>query len=166
MPSEQHKTLYTKDTVTHGMKTAGAALLQIVVPFEVPQAYDQHSTIRLCQVPSNFVIVKGAITSAGLSTDLTANLGLYETAEDGGAEVDDDLFITGGAALNTAGSYPIDQIAVADQGKAVWELADGVDDYDCDSSKRQAFDVVLKVVASGDTADEKCVFKMLLARKS
>jgi hypothetical protein len=163
MASVQHVTEYDKRD--KGIKVAGTDLLQIIVPFVVDTDYDDGSTIRLCQVPSNFVIVEGAVTSKTDSSSLVADLGIYETAENGGDEIDGDMLFDG-KSLNSSATSDIDEIAVADQGKAIWELADDNGSEDYDASTRQVFDVVLTVKTAATSSDETCVLKMLLARKS
>jgi hypothetical protein len=163
MPSVQQITEYSDRD--HGVKFSGTDLLQIIVPFEVSTDYSATSIIRLCRIPSNFVIVEGAITSKTDSSSLVANLGLYETPDNGGTLIEANTFLNG-AALNSSADHAIDQIAIADQGKAVWELADGVTGFSYVASSRQNFDVVLTVTTAATSADEVCVLKMLLARKS
>lgn len=58
-----------------------------------PAADDSANSIgRFCRVPSNATNIRLQISAADATTAGAINLGVYDTAEDGGAVVDADLF--------------------------------------------------------------------------
>lgn len=115
----------------------GAPLLSMVATLAVAAGDDDTSVYRFCRLPSNAVIMKIDLFNDAITAGTDYNLGLYQTAANGGADADENLF--GDAIdLSSARVAPLDAThEILDINKAekrVWELlglsADSGREYD------------------------------------
>lgn len=102
-------------------------------------AAEAASTYRFCRVPSNARISQVLMTAADFTTAGAVNIGLYQTAENGGAVVDADLFasaldMSGGPYKHLDVTYESGEYTVAESEKPLWEVlglsADSNREYD------------------------------------
>ena len=112
-------------------------LIVAVGTLEVAAADDNNSVYRLARVPSGARIHRIELLTDAITGGTDYNLGLYKTAINGGAVVDDNLF--GDALdLSSGNTVPVevtfDQLDKADIEKRVWTLlglsADPHTEYD------------------------------------
>jgi hypothetical protein len=94
MPIENRKTaaLTAEDLAGERIASAGRVLLGDTATIEVAAADDDGSVYRLLRVPSNAVLTNIDIASDALGTGASYDVGIYETASNGGVEVDKDEF--------------------------------------------------------------------------
>lgn len=113
-------------------------LFESVGTLESSAADDIGSTYNLCQIPSSARISDVLLTCDSLGTAGAANIGVYETTENGGAVVDADLFASAQvltsaldktSVLHESGVFGKDEVE-----KRLWEVlglsADPKKDYD------------------------------------
>lgn len=87
----------------------------------------QNDTIRLVRVPSNARISQVLISAADASTAGAVNVGIWQTAENGSAVVDADLFasaldLSGGPHENLDITFESDEYTYAESAKPLWEV--------------------------------------------
>ena len=87
----------------------------------------QNSIHRFCRVPSNARISQVLFSTGDATTAGAINLGVYQTAENGGAVVDADLFVsaldlTGGPFNNLDATYESGEYTYAESVKPLWEV--------------------------------------------
>lgn len=152
----------TDNTPKSAITVAGSDSLFVLARATITNGNSSGSIYRIAEVPSNFVPVGGEVTCAALTGLDDVDLGLYETAEHGGAVISvnalaDALDVTSALAPG-AGLSPIENIAIANQGKALYSLASDV------SSERQAYTLAITInknaAATGDI-----VVKLWLVRR-
>jgi hypothetical protein len=152
-------------TPVHAIKAAGTDTLQIVAKITLDQDTAVNYKVAVCEVPSNFVIVGGSLEMDGAATG-NVDLGLFETEEHGDTEIDGDMFIDN-QDVTTAGSTSVlSNVALADQDKTIYELANKVATFDYGSASRQAFVLGLTVKTMIQAADSVSILRVNLARKS
>jgi hypothetical protein len=121
----------------------GASVLKEVAGLVTPAADDSQNAIhRFVRVPSNARISQVLLGAADATTAGAYNFGVYQTAENGGAVVDADLF---GSAVDLANAadavegymditYESKEYTFAESIKPLWEVlglsADPQRDYD------------------------------------
>lgn len=96
------------------------------------------STYRLARVPSNARVSQVILSCDAFDTTGAADVGIYQTAQNGGAVVDADFFASGvvltTALPNTAVTHESGVFGVEDVEKPLWEAlglsADPMRDYD------------------------------------
>lgn len=104
----------------------GGILRTAVATVEVAAADDDGSVYRFFRLPSNARVVSARIYNDAITGGTAYELGLYQTAANGGAVVDADVY---GSAISMASARvsPLDALFEAlniDQGeKRVWENA-------------------------------------------
>jgi hypothetical protein len=86
-----------------------------------------NSIHRFVRVPSNARISQLLFSTADATTAGAINIGVYQTAENGGAVVDADLFasavdLTGGPMLNLDVTYESGEYTYAESVKPLWEV--------------------------------------------
>lgn len=87
--------------VLNSPQNGGAGIVRCVTGLVTPAADDSANSIhRFVRVPSNARIFAIDFSSADATTAGAFNLGLYQTAENGGAVVDADLFASAFALTN------------------------------------------------------------------
>jgi len=100
---------------------------------------DATSVFRFCRVPSNARVSQVLLTTGDATTAGNINVGLYQTADNGGAVVDADLFtsalaLTGGPFANSDITYESGEYTEAESVKPLWEVlgltSDPKRDYD------------------------------------
>ena len=105
---------------------------------EVAAADDDNSVYRMLRLPSNACIKELNILNDAITGGSDYNLGVYQTAENGGAVVDDNLF-SDAISMVTARTLPLNAlfeagIDIANSDTRLWELlglsADPQRDYD------------------------------------
>lgn len=134
----------TPPLISHGR------LRSQVAKKEIAAADDNATVVRLFRVWSGWRIERIWLASDALATGATADVGVYQTAENGGAAVDDDEFasavVTSSAIALTdvtyeAGATEIDKIEMA-----LWERIGLTED-----SKRW-YDIALTLDGAGTAA--------------
>ncbi len=159
-------TTYKKSTSNipvDAIHAGGADHLTIVARGTITNGNTSASIYRIAEIPSNFVPVGGEITCAAITGIDDADLGLYETDEHGGAVISvnalaDALDLTGALALGN-GLSPVKDIALADQGKALYLLASDV------SSERQAYVLALTINKNASATGDFIVRLNLVRRE-
>lgn len=110
-------------------------------PGVVASAADDEATsvYRFCRVPSNACIFSVLYSGADASSAGAINVGIYQTADNGGAVVDADLFasafaLTNGPDHNTELAFESGEYTLAESVKPLWEVlglsSDPCIDYD------------------------------------
>lgn len=116
-----------------------AAALREVASIITPAADDTQASIgRFFRVPSNARVSQLLWSSADATTAGVVSVGLYQTAENGGAVVDADLFATldlaGGPYNNLDITFESGEYTYAESEKPLWEVlgltADPQREYD------------------------------------
>uniref|UniRef100_A0A6M3LVL1 Putative structural protein n=1 Tax=viral metagenome TaxID=1070528 RepID=A0A6M3LVL1_9ZZZZ len=97
----------------------GGKVIAIAGNFETLAADDIDVIYRLCRVPANAVILQMELNCDAIAGFTDANVGLYDTLEQGGAVKDYDCFLDGkdisagyalGSEINCLETLPIDEI--------------------------------------------------------
>lgn len=110
-------------------------------PGVVTSAADDEATsiYRFCRVPSNACVFSVLYSGADATTAGNIDIGVYQTAENGGAVVDADLFasafaLTAGPDHNTELVFESGQYTIAESVMPLWQAlglsSDPVRDYD------------------------------------
>lgn len=107
------------------------------------------SVFRYCRVPSNARISAVLLCTGDATTAGNINIGIWQTADNGGAVVDADLFasalaLTGGPFYNSDQTYESGEYTFAESVKPLWEVlgltADPNREYDVASEITTTFD--------------------------
>jgi hypothetical protein len=139
---------------------AGGRLLESCGTIAPAAAAEANSTYRVCRVPSNARISQVLISAADFTTAGAINVGLYDTADNGGAVVDADLFASAypmqsGPYTNSDITHESGEYTVVEAEKPLWEVlglsADPCKEYDVAATVSTAFD-------GGQTMHLKCRF--------
>lgn len=85
------------------------------------------SKYRICEIPSNAKLSEILVSCQDLGTTTAADIGIYETTENGGAVVDADRFASGlslssGALSKVESLFESGVLALADMEKPLWEM--------------------------------------------
>lgn len=93
---------------------------------EVAADDNDNSVYRMTRVPSNACIKELNVLNDAITGGSNYDLGVYETAENGGAAVDADRFASG-IDMSTARTLPLNAIYeagldIADGDKRLWEI--------------------------------------------
>jgi hypothetical protein len=117
-----------------------AAVVKEVAGLVTNAADDSANSIhRFCRLPSNARVSQVLFSTGDATTAGAINLGVYQTAENGGAVVDADLFgsaidLTGGPFSNVDVTYESGEYTVAESIMPLWQVlgltADSQRDYD------------------------------------
>ena len=146
------------DAVTVG----GADMLYVLASFPITNGDSIASIYRIAEIPSNYIPVGGEITCDAITSVNDADLGLYETTENGGAVIDVDALMDGGdlssALAPGSGLSPISAVTIANQDAALYTLASDV------SSERQAYTLALTINAAA-TATGTVIVRLILVRR-
>lgn len=110
-------------------------------------AAEAASTYRFLRLPSNCRVSEILVKNAAFTTGGAIDIGLYETAENGGAVVDADLFAS--AQVMTAAqdfankTYESTEYTLAESEKMLWQVlglaTDPCKDYDLAATVTTAF---------------------------
>jgi hypothetical protein len=93
-----------------------------------PAADDEATSIfRFCRVPSNLCVHSVLYSGADATTAGAIDLGIYQTADNGGAVVDADLFasafaLTAGPDHNTELAFESGQYTLAESVTPLWQV--------------------------------------------
>jgi len=133
----------TDNTPIDAVTVGGADSLTVVAKGTITNGNSSTSIYRLAEIPSNYIPVGGEITCDAITGIDDADLGLYETAEHGGAVIDVDALVDGGnlssALAPGSGLSPISAVTIANQNAALYTLASDV------SGERQAYVLALTI---------------------
>jgi hypothetical protein len=104
----------------------GAPLKEWIETLEVTSGDSSASVYRFFRIPSWTRVSELIADTDDIGTTTTADLGLYKTAQDGGAVVDADFFASalvwnGGALANQQVVHESAVIDAANYGKRIWE---------------------------------------------
>jgi len=156
----QYKT--TDNTPADAIRVSGADMLTVVAKASITNGDSATSIYRIAEIPSNFVPVGGEITCDAITNVNDADLGLYETAEHGGAVIDVDALVDGGdvssALAPGSGLSPISAVTITNQDAALYTLASDV------SSERQTYVLALTINADAQ-ATGVVVVRLNLVRR-
>lgn len=116
---------------------ARASVRCAVATAEVAAADDDGSVYRMVRVPSNAIVLGVEVLNDALTGGTVYDIGVYQTAQNGGAVVDADLIATN-LDMSTARTLPLDAtfevLDIDKVEKRLWELlgltADPSRDYD------------------------------------
>ena len=152
----------TDNTPVDAVAVAGADTLDIVAKIAITSGDSATSIYRIAEVPSNYIPVGGEITCSAVTGVNDADLGLYETSEQGDTVIDVDALVDG-ADLTSAlapgsGLSPISAVTIANQNAALYTLASDV------CSERQAYVLALTINADA-SADGTVIVRLKLVRR-
>jgi hypothetical protein len=107
------------------LRLSGAVAREAVATVEVAADDDDNSVYRFCRVHSSWSLRALHLKNDAIAGGTAYHVGLYETAENGGAAVDADLFGTS-VDLSSARVAPLDVLTealdIATVEKRIWEL--------------------------------------------
>lgn len=124
---------------------AGAQLHESAGTVTVSAAANAGSTYRMCRVPSNARASQVLLSNASSGATGAANIGVYETDDNGGAAVAADLF--GSAVAITSAQNHLDvtyesgQYTLAESEKPLWEVLGKTKDT------QREYDIVITLTA-------------------
>lgn len=106
-------------------------------------------TIRLVRVPSNARISQVLLSTGDATTAGAINIGVWQTADNGSAVVDADLFasaldLTGGPFNNSDQTFESGEYTYAESAKPLWEVLG----LSADSNRE--YDIVAEVSTTGN----------------
>ena len=109
-------------------------------------------TVRMVRVPSNARIDQVLLSTGDATTAGAINIGIWQTADNGGAVVDADLFasalaLTGGPFNNSDQTFESGEYTYAESCKPLWEVL-GLSADPC-----REYDVVCEVSTTGNGMD-------------
>lgn len=151
MSAEHLKSTYLTNATATPKTTNNAHLrghmieaIGVITPSATSEA---NSTHRFVRVPSNARISAVLLKCAAFTTAGAVDIGVYQTAENGGAVVDADLFASAQvltAALDWADkTYESTEYTIAESEKPLWEVlgiaADPCIEYDIAATVTTAF---------------------------
>lgn len=124
--------------VFNNSRITRAPLQEAIGTRQVPASASIASIIRLCRIPSNARISQVILSTDAFDTTGAGDVGIYQTAANGGAVVDADFFASAvvltTALPNTAVTHESAVFGVEDVEKPLWEAlgltADPMRDYD------------------------------------
>lgn len=114
--------------VTTNNPALNGSRLQEKVAVITPAADDTSASIgRFCRIPSNARVSQLMWSSADATTAGAVNVGVYQTAENGGAVVDADLFasaldLAGGPYNNLDITFESGEYTYAESELALWQV--------------------------------------------
>jgi hypothetical protein len=117
-------------------------------------------TIRMVRVPSNARIDAVLLTTADATTGGAINIGVWQTAENGGAVVDADLFasalaLTGGPFTRSDQTWESGEYTYAESCLPLWQVLG----LTADSNRE--YDIVLEVSTTGNGLGTTIVLEVL-----
>lgn len=103
-----------------------APLREAIGEFVIANGDSVGSTYRVVRVHSSWRVSSVLADSPDIGTTTAADVGLYDTAANGGAVVDADFFgsavsLSGGAIANSDVTHESAVVTVANYGKRIWE---------------------------------------------
>lgn len=124
----------------------GGSIREAVGLVSVSSSEGVGDVLRYVRLPSRARISGAAYATDGAGTTGAGNLGIYDT--DDGAAVDADVLGTVDLTTASDGTDATDNVAVADRGKALWELAGE------SSDPNKEYDVAVTLTTGADAAME------------
>jgi hypothetical protein len=137
-----------------------AAVLKEVAGLVTPAADDSQNSIhRFVRVPSNARISQVLLTTGDATTGGAVDIGVYQTAANGGAVVDADLFasalaLTGGPFENVDVTYESDEFTAAESVKPLWEV------LGLTADSQREYDIAWTITTTFNGADTSAVLKV------
>lgn len=124
--------------VLNNARLAGAPVREAIGTKQASASASIGSTYRLARIPSNARISEVILSCDAFDTTGAADVGIYQTADNGGAVVDADFFASAvvltTALPNTAVTHESGVFGIEDVEKPLWEAlgltADPQRDYD------------------------------------
>lgn len=108
------------------LKVAEGKLHEQVATVEVAAADDDGSVFRLFRVLSTWRVSSLEVLNDAITGGAGYDVGVYDTAENGGAVVDDDVFASAVSMATARVAWPVDvafeAADIANGEKAIWEL--------------------------------------------
>ena len=106
---------------------AGGVLRESVGYIVPTAAAEAASTYRFCRVPSNCRISQILLSCADFTTAGAIDIGIWQTAENGGAVVDRDLFssaldLSGGPFAHLEVTYESTEYTLAESELMLWQV--------------------------------------------
>lgn len=119
-------------------RLAAASMREAIGTIQASASASIASTYRLCRIPSNARISEVIASCDAFDTTGAADIGVYQTADNGGAVVDADFFASAlvltTALPNTVVTHESGVFGIEDVEKPLWEAlgltTDPVRDYD------------------------------------
>jgi len=138
----------TPKVATSSNESAGT-LIEASSEATVSATQTSGDTIRLVRVPSNARISQVLLSTADATTAGAINIGVYQTADNGGAVVDADLFasalaLTGGPFNNSDQTFESGEYTYAESALPLWEVLG----LSADSNRE--YDIVATVSTTGN----------------
>lgn len=149
----------TPSVLTNSNQSAGRMMnAKSVATVSATQA--SGDTIRLVRVPSNARIDDVLLTTADATTAGNINIGIWQTAENGGAVVDADLFasalaLTGGPFTRSSQLYESGEFTYAESCLPLWQV------LGLSADPNREYDVVAQVSTTFDAAGTTMVLEVL-----
>lgn len=124
--------------VRSNARVAAGVLREAIGTAQATASASIGSTYRLCRVPSNARISEVALSCDAFDTTGTTDIGVYQTADNGGAVVDADFFASAvvltSILVHSVVTHESTVFGIEDAEKPLWEAlglsADPVRDYD------------------------------------
>lgn len=148
----------TPKVLTDSNKSVGRAMVaKSAATVSATQADDD--TIRLVRVPSNARIDAVLLSTGDATTAGAINIGVWQTADNGGAVVDVDLFasalaLTGGPFNRSDQTFESGEYTHAESAKPLWEVL-GLSADPC-----REYDIVAEVSTTGNGMDTTIVLEV------
>lgn len=106
-------------------------------------------TVRMVRVPSNARISEVLLSTGDATLAGAINIGVWQTADNGGAVVDADLFasalaLTGGPFNNSDQTFESGEYTYAESAKPLWEV------LGLTADPNREYDIVCEVSTTGD----------------
>ncbi len=149
----------TPVVLTNSNKSAGRLMnAKSVATVSATQA--ANDTIRLVRVPSNARIDAVLLTTGDATTAGNINIGVWQTAENGGAVVDADLFasalaLTGGPFTRSDQTWESGEYTYAESCLPLWEV------LGLSADPGREYDIVAQVSTTGDGMGTTMVLEVL-----
>lgn len=148
----------TPSVFTDASKSVGT-LREASSAATVSASQSANDTIRLVRVPSNARISQVLLSTGDATTGGAVNIGIWQTADNGGAVVDADLFasalaLTGGPFLNSDQTFESGEFTYAESAKPLWEV------LGLSSDPGRDYDVVAEVSTVFNGADTTIALKV------
>jgi hypothetical protein len=122
---------------------------------EVAAADDDNSVYRILRLPSNACLFTLNVMNDAITSGTDYNLGVYQTAENGGAVVDDNLF---GDAISMAGARTLPFNAMYEGGLDIvsgdtllWQL------LGLTADPHRSYDIAFTAITVGSGAGTLCL---------
>lgn len=141
----------------------GPGVLQEVVGYVTPAADDTQASIhRFVRVPSNARISQLLFSTGKATTAGACDIGVYQTADNGGAVVDADLFASaldlfGGPYNNLDVTHESGQYSYDERVKALWEV------LGLSADPNREYDIASTITTTYNGADTKQVLAVRYA---